>query len=201
MLFAKYDFCLNLGGFSNVSFKEGTQRIAFDICPVNIVLNHYANKIDLPYDAAGKIAAQGTVNHQLLEQLNSLAFYQTKPPKSLGLEWVQAHVFPLLDEVENDIPSVLSTFVEHIAIQISKIIFNNDSVLVTGGGVFNTYLMQRIQFYASNQIDMVDKELINFKEALVFAFLGLLKLENKINCLQSVTGARKNHSSGIIICP
>lgn len=201
LLFSEYDFCLNLGGFSNISFQQNQQRIAFDICPVNIVLNHYVNKLDLAYDDQGNIAASGKLNHELLEQLNGLEFYNKQPPKSLGLEWVQEKVYPLIDKMEQDVPVILNTFVEHIAIQISKVIFNNDSVLVTGGGAFNTYLMQRIQFYASNQIDLVSEELINFKEALVFSFLGLLKLSDEVNCLQSVTGASKNHSSGVVILP
>jgi len=201
LLFANYDFCLNLGGFSNISFQRNQQRIAFDICPVNIVLNHYVNKLDLAYDDQGNIAASGNLNHALLEQLNGLEFYNKQPPKSLGLEWVQENVYRLIDKMEQDVPVILNTYVEHIAIQISKVIFNNDSVLVTGGGAFNTYLMQRIQFYASNQIDLVSEELINFKEALVFSFLGLLKLRDEVNCLQSVTGASKNHSSGVVILP
>ncbi|SEE62740.1 anhydro-N-acetylmuramic acid kinase [Polaribacter dokdonensis] len=201
LLFSKYDFCLNLGGFSNISFKKDNQRIAFDICPVNIVLNHYANKLGYAYDDKGKIASEGALNHKLLEKLNLLEFYKKEPPKSLGLEWVQEFIYPLIDENEQDVPTILNTFVEHIAIQISKVIFNNDSVLVTGGGAFNAYLLERIQFYASNQIDLVNQELINFKEALVFSFLGLLKLNDEVNCLQSVTGASKNHSSGVVVLP
>ena len=201
LLFSKYDFCLNLGGFSNISFNKENQRIAFDICPVNIVLNHYVNKLGYAYDDNGKIAAEGALNHKLLEKLNLLEFYEKEPPKSLGLEWVQEFIYPLIDENEQDVPTILNTFVEHIAIQISKVIFNNDSVLVTGGGAFNAYLLERIQFYASNQIDLVNEELINFKEALVFSFLGLLRLNDEVNCLQSVTGASKNHSSGVVVLP
>ena len=118
ILFKKYDFCLNLGGFSNVSYALNNQRIAFDICPVNIVLNHYANQLDLPYDASGKCAAKGRVNEVLLTELNALDFYKKEAPKSLGLEWVQAHIFPVIDAYEKNVFVVLSTFVEHIAIQI-----------------------------------------------------------------------------------
>ena len=201
LLFSNYDYCLNLGGFSNISFQKEGERIAFDICPVNIVLNHYANTLDLEFDASGKLASEGTIHKELLEALNALPFYEKTPPKSLGLEWVQEHVFPLIDRYEKGIPSILATFVEHIAMQIGKIIYQNNSVLVTGGGVFNTFLMDRIQFYGNNTILVVDEKLIHYKEALIFSFLGLLKLDNKINCLQSVTGALKNHSSGVIICP
>jgi anhydro-N-acetylmuramic acid kinase len=201
LLFSKYDFCLNLGGFSNVSFKKESKRIAFDICPVNIVLNHYANKIGLEYDADGSIASEGELNRSLLEKLNTLAFYNKEAPKSLGLEWVQQEIFPLIDAIEEDVASVLRTFVAHIAIQISKIIKDSDSVLITGGGVFNSFLMQEIENYSNIKIVQVSGTLINYKEALIFALLGVLKIDNQINCLKSVTGAHKNHSSGVVCLP
>lgn len=201
LLFSEYDFCLNLGGFSNVSYNKDNIRTAFDICPVNIVLNFYANKLGLEYDASGTIASEGNINETLLKKLNSLAFYQQKPPKSLGLEWVQKNIFPLIDELETDVPSILRTFVAHIALQISKVIYKNDKVLITGGGVFNTFLMDEIRQYSKSQISLPAKELIDYKEALIFAFLGLLKVDNKINCLQSVTGASKDHSSGVLFYP
>jgi anhydro-N-acetylmuramic acid kinase len=201
LLFSKYDFCLNLGGFSNVSFKKESKRIAFDICPVNIVLNHYANKIGLEYDVDGSIASEGELNRSLLEKLNTLAFYNKEAPKSLGLEWVQQEIFPLIDAIEEDVASVLRTFVAHIAIQISKIIKDSDSVLITGGGVFNSFLMQEIENYSNIKIVQASGTLINYKEALIFALLGVLKIDNQINCLKSVTGAHKNHSSGVVCLP
>ncbi|PQJ81073.1 anhydro-N-acetylmuramic acid kinase [Polaribacter glomeratus] len=201
LLFSDFEYCLNLGGFSNVSFHKDAQRIAFDICPVNIVLNFYANKLGFDFDASGTIASQGKINETLLERLNSLAFYQQKPPKSLGLEWVQEEIFPLIDALETAISSILRTFVEHVAIQISKIIYESNSVLITGGGVFNSFLIERIEYHSKTSIVLADKKRINFKEALIFAFLGLLKLDNQVNCLKSVTGARKNHSSGVVFYP
>ena len=201
LLFSKYDFCLNLGGFSNVSFKKESKRIAFDICPVNIVLNHYANKIGLEYDVDGNIASEGALNRPLLEKLNTLSFYNKEAPKSLGLEWVQQEIFPLIDAIEEDVASVLRTFVAHIAIQISKIIKDSDSVLITGGGVFNSFLMQEIENHSNIKIVQASDTLINYKEALIFALLGMLKVDNQINCLKSVTGAHKNHSSGVVCLP
>ena len=201
LLFSKYDFCLNLGGFSNVSFKKESKRIAFDICPVNIVLNHYANKIGLEYDADGSIASEGQLNKSLLEKLNTLAFYTKEAPKSLGLEWVQQEIFPLIDAIEEDVASILRTFVAHIAIQISKIIKDSDSVLITGGGVFNSFLMQEIENYSNIEIVQASDAVINYKEALIFALLGLLRVDNQINCLKNVTGAHKNHSSGVVCLP
>ena len=201
LLFPEYDFCLNLGGFSNVSFRKENERVAFDICPVNIVLNFYANKIGLEYDASGKIASEGKINEQLLEQLNALDFYKTAAPKSLGLEWVQKEILPLIDAYKITISSILSTFVEHIAMQIASVIKDSNSVLITGGGVFNSFLMQRIEKHSNVKIKQSSDALIHYKEALIFAFLGMLKIDNQINCLKSVTGASKNHSSGVIFLP
>ena len=201
LLFANYDFCVNLGGFANVSFKQEDKRIAFDICPVNIVLNHYVSKLGFEYDNKGQIASKGSVNEELLEKLNQLEFYKKLPPKSLGLEWVQQEILPFIDELEKNIPTILRTFVEHSAIQIGKVIYKSKSVLVTGGGVFNSFLIDRIEFHSENKIQVQSNELINFKEALIFAFLGLLRSDNQINCLQSVTGASKDHSSGVVFNP
>lgn len=201
LLFSEFDFCLNLGGFSNVSFNKNNERVAFDICPVNIVLNFYANKIGLEYDASGKIASEGKLNQELLDALNSLDFYSRKPPKSLGLEWVQKEIFPLINKFEVDVSSVLRTFVEHVAIQIAKIIKDSKAVLITGGGVYNSFLMERLKCYTNVKVVESSDALINYKEALIFAFLGVLKIDNQVNCLQSVTGASKNHSSGVIFLP
>lgn len=201
LLFSDYDYCLNLGGFSNISYKKGEKRIAFDICPVNIVMNQYANKLGLEYDASGKIASEGIINEQLLEALNSIPFYDEKPPKSLGLEWVKENIFPLIDSLETDISSVLRTFVEHVAIQISRVIKAGTSVLITGGGAFNSFLIGRIEKSSNIKVELPNAEFIDFKEALIFAFLGLLRSGNQVNCLSSVTGAQRDHSSGEIFLP
>eukprot|EP01090_Pellita_catalonica_P008971 TRINITY_DN20021_c0_g1_i1.p1 TRINITY_DN20021_c0_g1~~TRINITY_DN20021_c0_g1_i1.p1 ORF type:complete len:142 (+),score=22.94 TRINITY_DN20021_c0_g1_i1:560-985(+) len=137
----------------------------------------------------------------LLRRLNELSFYQDIPPKSLGLEWVQSTIFPLIDKEEADISTILRTFVEHVAMQIDNVVKNDATILVTGGGAFNTFLMKRIEFFAQTKIKQVSTELIDYKEALIFALLGVLKTQNKVNCLQSVTGAKKDHSSGNIFYP
>lgn len=201
LLFSKYDYCINLGGFANISYEQNNSRIAFDVCPVNIVLNHYTRKIGLDYDDSGKISSEGKINIDLLNQLNSLSYYKEKFPKSLGLEWVQKNIFPLIDRTETDTPVILRTFVEHIATQIAIILKENTSVLITGGGVFNTFLINRIETLSKIKIPFVNKELIEYKEALIFAFLGLLRVDNQVNCLKSVTGAKKDHSSGVIFYP
>ena len=198
LLFPEYDYCINLGGFSNISYREKNKRIAFDICPVNIVMNFYASKFGFQYDKNGDLASQGKINNQLLSKLNELDFYKKQYPKSLGLEWVQNEVYPLIDSMEKNHIHILRTLVEHIAIQISNIVDQNSSIFFTGGGVFNSFLMNRISILSANKVIITSKKIINYKEALIFSLLGLLRIENKNNCLKSVTGANKDHSSGVI---
>lgn len=199
-LFSEYDFCINLGGFANVSTKINHQRIAFDICPVNIVLNKYVQQLGYDYDDKGKFASQGKTNQQLLEQLNALYFYKKSHPKSLGLEWVEQQIFPLINSFNLSLNDILRTMVAHISYQIANVINQKQGtlVLLTGGGVYNDFLVEQIKALTNNKIVIPSSEIIEFKEALIFGFLGVLKLREENNCLASVTGANKNHSSGNI---
>ena len=202
LLFSEYDYCLNLGGFANISFESKNERIAYDICPVNIVLNHYVSKLGFDYDDKGELASTGRLNEDLLCQLNELPFYNKTPPKSLGLEWVDSNVFPLIDDFNLQTHDVLRTFIEHIAIQVSKVLQEQGSkVLVTGGGVFNEFLMHKIQRFSKSQIIIPKNDIVEFKEALIFGLLGVLKERHEVNCLKSVTGAKQNHSSGKLLIP
>jgi len=199
LLFSEYDYCLNLGGFANISMQQNNKRIAFDICPVNIVMNHYANQLGLAYDDGGKIAKTGEVNVALLNKLNALPFYQQPFPKSLGLEWVKKNIFPLIDSYTLSVPDILRTFIEHVAIQITHVLTaQHKTLFITGGGVYNTFLIKRMQQLSSVSIVIPAKEIIEYKEALIFALLGLLREQNNVNVLASVTGAKKDHSSGKI---
>ncbi|MDT0677208.1 anhydro-N-acetylmuramic acid kinase [Autumnicola musiva] len=203
MLFSEYNYCLNLGGFANISTEEKNQRIAYDICAVNTVLNYYAGKMAMEYDEGGKLAASGREIPGLLEKLNTIKFYDEKPPKSLGIEWVNREILPLLSNYEENIPDILHTYIKHIAFQISEVVKNSSEVkvLVTGGGTFNDFLMRELGRKSSAEFVIPSAELINFKEALIFAFLGALKLRGENNVLKSVTGAKKDHSSGVIFNP
>ncbi len=203
LLFSDYDFCLNLGGFANISTELNGNRIAYDICPANIVLNHYTSQLDLDYDDKGQLASSGNSHNELLSNLNKLEFYHQHHPKSLGLEWVKTEIFPLIDFFQLSIIDVLSTFIEHISDQISKEINtkNDTAVLITGGGAYNDYLIDRLLSKTHNSIIIPEKSILEFKEALIFALLGVLKLRNEVNCLSSVTGASNNHSSGKVYYP
>jgi anhydro-N-acetylmuramic acid kinase len=202
LLFSEYDFCLNLGGFANVSYEYNNQRIAYDICPVNIVMNDICNQLGKEYDNEGQIARSGNVNNELLNELNQLSFYQlpANTPKSLGKEWVLQFIFPLIKKHNLTPADTLATFCEHIAMQIAKTLEGKPSgkLLVTGGGTYNTFLMARINVQTSHQIIVPEKTHIEFKEALIFAFLGVLRMRNEINCLSSVTGASKNNVGGAV---
>ncbi len=206
LLFSEYDYCINLGGFSNISFEQKEDRIAFDISPVNTVLNYYANQLGLNYDDKGRITRTGIIDENLLNQLNDLDFYKQPFPKSLGFEFVKETIIPLIENFEISIEHKLRTFTEHVAIQTALAMhlfeLHNDhkaQMLVTGGGAYNDFLIERIQSHLP-EIELVipSPKILEFKEALIFALLGVLKLRNEINVLSSVTGAKMDHSSGII---
>ncbi len=198
LLFSEFDYCLNLGGFANISFEENNNRVAFDICPVNFILNHFAEKQGLQYDKNGELGRKGKVEIKLLEKLNQINFYKKIPPKSLGREWVENEFFPILDSFPISDSDKLRTVYEHIAIQLSRQGKGGSKMLVTGGGAFNTFLIERLKSFSEVEIKIPSNEIVNFKEALIFAFLGVLKICGEINCLSSVTGAKIDSSSGMI---
>jgi anhydro-N-acetylmuramic acid kinase len=200
ILFSEYDYCMNLGGFSNVSFEDNNTRIAFDISPVNTVLNFYANQLGFDYDDKGQISRTGNCSIELLNELNALDFYQKKHPKSLGFEFVKEVVLPITERYPMAIEDKLHTFTEHVALQIALALpYKKGSLLTTGGGAYNDFLIERIQFYLPEmEIIIPSNKILEFKEALIFALLGVLKLREEINVLSSVTGAKYDHSSGVI---
>ncbi|MGB0403512.1 MAG: anhydro-N-acetylmuramic acid kinase [Salibacteraceae bacterium] len=200
-LFPEHQSCINIGGFANISIKKNNSIVAFDICPANYVLNYLTHNLNLDYDKGGEIAKSGEVQQELLSQLNALDFYQKKAPKSLGREWVEEYIFPIIDTYKCSIENKISTFTEHIAIQINNSLPKGTSCLITGGGAFNTYLITRIQELSQSHIQTPTNQIIEFKEALVFAFLGTLFQLNQPNCLSSVTGASVDNIGGVLYLP
>ncbi len=200
LLFKEYDSCLNLGGIANISFDIGGVRYAYDICPCNMILNKLSKKIGKDFDKNGEIAKMGKVNKVLLNQLNKIDYYQLTYPKSLSKEYVDIYFDHLLNESFISTEDIMSTFVEHIAFQISNTfsVFNLSNSLFSGGGTFNEYLISRIKFLTKTNLIIPKADVINFKEAIVFGFLGVLRSLNEHNCLSSATGSSRDHSSGKI---
>lgn len=199
LLFGEYNFCLNIGGIANISFELKDKRLAWDICPANMVLNHLSQQFNQPYDEDGEIAASGKIDTALLDRLNRLGYYSLQPPKTLGREWVEKHIFSILEKSTVSPADQMATFVEHIAHQIAQATKNYDgkTLLITGGGARNKYLSERINKTTGLAVVLPEDTVIDFKEALIFALLGYLKMNNEINILSSVTGARHDHVSGI----
>lgn len=208
LLFGQYDFCLNLGGISNISFEKNGKRIAYDIGLANMILNHITRENGLDYDAGGQMARSGTVNSAMLEKLNSLNYYKLPIPKSIGYEWFVEEVAPIVEGTDDSMENLLCTGIHHICEQVALQIKTNsekqkNTLFVTGGGALNDFLIETLQKKLGEvaQVATVEKQLIEFKEAVVFALMGVLRLENKINILSSVTGAKQDSSSGVVYLP
>lgn len=199
-LFADFPICLNIGGIANVSYDISNQRIAYDICMANQLLNYLANKLGYDYDNNGNFARRGNVNKELLDILNNNSYYEKDAPKSLGREFFEEYQHHIIDNSSLSTNDLLATATEHIAYQIVKATNNLDKtrMLITGGGAKNNFLVERIRKMSIHEIVIPDSMIIDYKEALIFAFLGTLKLEGKINVLSSVTGASSDSSSGKI---
>lgn len=207
LLFGAYSGCLNIGGIANVSYVSNQKNVAFDICPINLLLNAYTLKIGKSYDDGGLIAKSGKLIPALIEQLNQLNFYKQVAPKSLGREWVDAEVFPIIEQfAEHPIEDILHTIVIHAAQQIAACLSalpvkdGKQQLLITGGGAFNTFLIESIKSYAGATVELVvpDADTIQFKEAIIFGFLGLLRMHNIPNAKSTVTGASCDTIGGAV---
>ncbi|VAW19037.1 Anhydro-N-acetylmuramic acid kinase [hydrothermal vent metagenome] len=206
--FGIYDFCLNLGGISNISLKQKGKRIAYDIGLANMILNHITRKIDMAYDKGGELARKGSINQKMLEKLNALKYYLLPHPKSIGYEWFLEKVIPIVDETDDTTENLLHTAIHHICIKVAQQVQLNVSqkeqtLLITGGGALNNFMIETLQKKLGDNTKTIvpSNTLIEFKEALVFALMGALRLEQEINVFKSVTGAKRDSSSGIVYLP
>ncbi|HEY6976515.1 MAG TPA: anhydro-N-acetylmuramic acid kinase [Chitinophagaceae bacterium] len=219
LLFKDYTYFLNLGGIANISANINTY-IAFDVCPANRVLNMLANKEGKVYDDRGEMAKTGSVNNALLSQLNSLDYYRQPYPKSLANDFGVEVVFPLIQLSKISIADALRTYTEHIVEQIVNAIGNvqhqayakqsltanpefqtSVQLLVTGGGAFNNFLIDRLKDALKIfNIDVIvpDEKLVKFKEALVMALLGILRWREEDTVINTVTGASRSSIGGSV---
>ncbi|MEX2591631.1 MAG: anhydro-N-acetylmuramic acid kinase [Anditalea sp.] len=205
LLFGAYDFCLNLGGIANISMETNNGRKAFDISPFNLLLNHFAKKKGRSFDDKGDLAKTGMIIPGLLQDLENFHFYQQPGAKSLGREIINQEYLPLLTTYEDSIENILATLVEHFSLQISKVALRNlsaspNTLLVTGGGAYHQFFLKRLAYQCGERVKIIipDNQIIDFKEALIFGFLGILRMRNEYNCLSSVTGASRDNSGGTL---
>ncbi|MBV6647550.1 MAG: anhydro-N-acetylmuramic acid kinase [Cyclobacteriaceae bacterium] len=207
LLFGEYGYCLNLGGIANVSFEKGGERIAFDNGMANMPLNYLTQLQGMAYDKGGQLARSGTMNAPLFEALNALDYYSLPIPKSLGYEWFLEYVIPLIAQYPQDLADQLCTLLHHVTYQIAASLKDfgkgKSHMLVTGGGAKNHFMIELLQGYLGQHTQVVIPEdtIIDFKEAIVFALMGVLRVREEINCLSSVTGAKIDTSSGYVFYP
>ena len=205
LLFGNYDYLLNIGGIANITVQQNGTSIAFDICPANQVLNALAANAGKTMDEGGQIAASGRLLTDVLGELNDRPYYKQLPPKSLSNEAARDLVFPVLLESDHSNENRLHTVVVHIAEQISRAVAiyphgkETATLLVTGGGAFNTFLVSELgKALAPLNIAVVipEPDVIKYKEALVMALIGALRWREESNVLSTVTGASRNSSGG-----
>ncbi|MEO7802724.1 MAG: anhydro-N-acetylmuramic acid kinase, partial [Ginsengibacter sp.] len=209
LLFEDYSLFLNLGGIANLSFHKKTDGnitvTAFDVCPCNRILNMLAEQQGLEFDIDGKIAASGGVSEALLQQLNGLSHYQQDPPKSLDNNFGIDTIYPLLKSSGLSDEDCMRTYLEHIIQQITISIKNNIKavknvkLLITGGGAFNTFLIEGLRKTLGEidvSVDIPAEVVVQYKEALIMALIGVLRWREETNVLASVTGAAKDSIGG-----
>ncbi len=223
LLLGDYHLFLNIGGITNLSYSQPHTYIAFDICPGNRVLNMLANKKGKPYDDGGQIAASGTVRPELLTMLDNLDYYQLPYPKSLANDFGTDVVYPLVAGSGYSVEDGLRTYVEHIATQVrnaaelairnSQLAVEGDTktsdqlptanrqLLVTGGGAHNTFLIDRLRERLKEvgvEVVVPDRKLVDFKEAIIMALIGVLRWREENNVFSSVTGASRDSVGGAV---
>lgn len=211
LLFSTYPLCLNIGGIANLSAHSNDVTVSFDICPANRILNRLADLAGKPYDEGGKLAATGNINQDLLNRLNGLPYYQLPYPKSLSNDFGDLEIYPLISSANIPVADALRTYTEHIALQVEAAVEQIRSraagitqpatMLVTGGGAFNNFLVQRLQQRLQEfniTAEVPDEKTVKFKEALVMAFIGVLRWREENNVMSSVTGASRSSVGGAL---
>lgn len=198
-LFSEYDACLNLGGFANVSYRDRDRRIAFDIDACNMLFNQLASRENKAFDQNGDLGKKGRIIPAIRESLHDLPYYKKTPPKSLGREWFEAAVWPLFKSGKTE--DLLRTAYEHVADQIAASIPSRGKVLVTGGGAYNRFFIELLRQKSKAQFEIPKAELIEGKEALIFAYLAYLRINGKVNLSSATSGGAKDLSAGAIYLP
>ncbi len=197
LLFPEYDGFFNLGGICNATFRKEQQWNAGDIGPFNQVFNHFAKMLRAPIDTNGDLARSGKVVPELIATWNANPYFAQPFPKSLANQWVTSHF--LLSSTFSP-QDVLHSFAQFISDQIVTTIHKHQpaKTLITGGGAKNGFLIELLKSKCQRELVIPEVEIVDFKEALIFALLGLLRFRGEVNVLASCTGASRDSSSGIL---
>lgn len=202
-LFGVYEVCLNLGGIANLSMDIKGKRIAYDITFGNMGLNYLMNTIGKTYDDKGRLTSTGTIHPAMFKELGRVLKPIRKRRPSLGREIFEQRIKPILDTPGIALQDKLRTFTAFCVQEISTAVLSstrNGNVLCTGGGAFNSFFISELLDALDDEATLIlpDPDTIKYKEAIVFAFLGIKKVLGEVNCLQSVTGATRDSSSGVL---
>lgn len=206
LLFPDYRYRVNLGENATIAIQKDEQFLAFDICPCNYILDTLAETLGRAYDDEGKLAAGGVTDQPLLGALNGLAFYNEKYPRTLASKFGTGIVMPMIQQHQLSTQGKLNTYTHHIAAQIEKVVKDllpqeedtSRSLLLTGGGTANTYLVKVIEEVLQPLNITVTTQNEPFRNALMIALLGALRWRQEPNALASVTGAEKDSVGGAL---
>lgn len=200
LLFGEHNACLNLGGIANISFELNGKRLAYDICEANMLLNFIAGKNNKEYDKGGEMASKGKIDATLLHELNHPEFYSQQGAKSLGREWFETQIIPIIETSKLSVNDLMATSVEHVATIISRELNlkSIETCLLSGGGTWNSFLIDSIRAKTNCTLIIPERTIVEFKEALIFAFLGYLRLQHQTNTLTSVTAAGADSVGGAV---
>lgn len=203
LLFPEYDFCINIGGITNISYDYDNARIAYDICPANQILNYLSKQVGKPFDENGNIAQLGKMNNHLFKKLNNHPYYLLPYPKSMSNQMVTGSFLNIINNSDATIEDKLYTVCKHIAYQINRVTESiiGENILITGGGAHNSFLTTAIQKELRRKVIIPESIIVDFKEAMIFAFMGVLRYTERVNCLASSTGALRDSSSGVVYLP
>ena len=121
----------------------------------------------------------------------------------MGREFFERDIQSLLDDEGITLAARLRTWCESIATEFEHALpaKKNLRVLITGGGALNKFLITCIKnkITPSTKLIIPNTQILKFKEGLIFALLGVLRVRNEINSLKSVTGASQNSSGGVMV--
>ena len=213
ILFSNFDFYINLGGIANVSYHSNQEVISWDSVPCNQILNHYASQKDLPYDDGGSLAGTGRVDRGLKEAWMSLPYFEKPYPKSMDNTWVRKQFLERSRSFDVTVEDALATMVDVCVSQIRRDIKDHVGAtggqhlrkcLITGGGAHNTFLVSQLsEALTHEEIEVIKPEddIVDYKEAILMALMGFLRIEGKSNTISSVTGARTNTIGGAVYVP